>query len=63
MKTFRQFRKKLKEQEGGAPANNVGSGNIAGVGVGPAGEPGVKPRDGIVGQGFGKRRKKDKVVM
>lgn len=25
-----------------APANNVGSGNIAGVGVGPDGEPGIK---------------------
>jgi len=41
----------------GAPANNAGSGNIAGIGVGPAGEP------GIVGQGFGKRRKKDKAVL
>jgi len=40
-----------------APVNNVGGGNIAGVGVGPAGEP------GIVGQGFGKRRKKDKTVL
>jgi hypothetical protein len=26
-----------------APANSVGGGNIAGVGVGPAGEPGVMP--------------------
>jgi hypothetical protein len=26
---------------GGAPVNNVGGGNIAGVGVGPQGEPGV----------------------
>lgn len=26
------------------PANNVGSGNIAGVGVGPAGEPGFTPQ-------------------
>jgi hypothetical protein len=25
---------------GGAPVNNVGSGNIAGLGVGPQGEPG-----------------------
>lgn len=25
-----------------APANNAGSGNIAGIGVGPNGEPGVK---------------------
>jgi hypothetical protein len=27
-----------------APANNVGGGNIAGVGVGPAGEPGIKKK-------------------
>ena len=39
------------------PANNVGGGNIAGVGVGPAGEP------GIVGQGFEKRKKKKTIVM
>jgi len=36
---------KLKEEGGamvgGAPANNVGGGNIAGLGVGPQGEPGV----------------------
>jgi hypothetical protein len=41
----------------GAPTNNAGGGNIAGIGVGPAGEP------GIVGQGFGKRRKKDKAIL
>jgi hypothetical protein len=29
----------VKEDEGGLPANNVGGGNIAGVGVGPQGEP------------------------
>lgn len=29
---------------GGAPANNVGSGNIAGLGVGAQGEPGVQKR-------------------
>jgi hypothetical protein len=27
-----------------APANSAGSGNIAGIGVGPQGEPGVKPK-------------------
>ena len=27
-----------------APANAVGGGNIAGVGVGPDGEPGVNPK-------------------
>lgn len=64
MKKFKEFRDEILEDgEGGAPANNVGSGNIAGVGVGPAGEPGVKPKDGIVGQGFGKRRKKKTIVM
>ena len=30
---------KLKEE---APANAVGAGNIAGMGVGPQGEPGIK---------------------
>jgi hypothetical protein len=36
-----------------APANNVGGGNIAGVGVGPAGEPGVMP----------KKKKKKTIIM
>jgi hypothetical protein len=30
---------------GGAPANNAGGGQIAGLGVGPQGEPGVKLRN------------------
>lgn len=36
--------KQLKEDGivGGTPANNVGGGSIAGLGVGPQGEPGVK---------------------
>ena len=38
--------KKLKEDGvgmvGGSPTNNVGGGAIAGLGVGPQGEPGVK---------------------
>lgn len=42
MKTFKQF---LEEDGEGAvssaPANNVGGGAIAGVGVGPQGEPGI----------------------
>jgi hypothetical protein len=33
----------LEEDEGGAPTNNAGSGHIAGIGVGPQGEPGVTP--------------------
>ena len=46
---FREFKKELEKEE--APANSAGSGNIAGIGVGPDGEPGVK-----------KKKKKD-VVM
>lgn len=30
------------KEDGIAPANNVGGGNIAGAGVGPQGEPGFK---------------------
>ena len=48
---------------GSAPTNNVGGGAIAGVGVGPAGEPGVQPKDNITGQGFGLRKKKKNPVM
>jgi len=36
MKRFKSF---LEEE--GAPTNNVGGGNIAGLGIGPKGEPGV----------------------
>jgi hypothetical protein len=35
--------KQIKEDGGmvgGSPVNNVGSGNIAGLGIGPQGEPG-----------------------
>ncbi len=43
-----QGRKKRMNEDGamvgGAPVNNVGDGAIAGVGVGPQGEPGVKKR-------------------
>ena len=31
-----------EDMEEDAPANNVGGGNIAGVGVGPDGEPGIR---------------------
>lgn len=43
MKTFKQF---LEEDGEGAvaPVNNVGGGAIAGVGIGPQGEPGVSPK-------------------
>jgi hypothetical protein len=68
MKKFKEWKQKIKEDGaagmmGSAPANNVGSGNIAGVGVGPAGEPGVSPKDKITGQGFGLRKKKKNPVM
>jgi hypothetical protein len=32
------------EDEGGAPTNSAGGGQVAGIGVGPSGEPGVPPR-------------------
>jgi hypothetical protein len=39
-----KWRITLPEDEGGAaPTNNAGGGNIAGIGVGPHGEPGVHP--------------------
>ena len=38
MKTFKKFRKE------DAPANNVGGGNIAGLSVGAAGEPGINKK-------------------
>jgi hypothetical protein len=34
----------INKMDEDAPAVNVGGGQIAGVGVGPAGEPGVKPK-------------------
>ena len=40
---YRKYINSMKKNED-APANNVGSGNIAGVGVGPAGEPGIKKK-------------------
>ena len=39
-----------------APANSAGGGNIAGIGVGPDGEPGVLPR---AAQIYKKKNKKD----
>ena len=38
MKTFKNFKDKMKED---APVNSAGGGNIAGIGVGPDGEPGI----------------------
>ena len=48
MKTFKNFKDNMKED---APVNSAGGGNIAGIGVGPDGEPGIK-----------KKKKKD-IVM
>lgn len=42
MKGMNRADRKLAKEE--APANAVGSGNIAGMGVGPDGEPGVSPK-------------------
>jgi hypothetical protein len=41
---------------GGAPANAVGGGAIAGLGVGPQGEPGVKKRKTATFISFIKRK-------
>jgi RNA polymerase sigma factor (sigma-70 family) len=57
MKKFKEWKQKIKEDGGAAgmmgsaPANNAGGGNIAGIGIGPAGEPGIK------------RKKKKTIVM
>ena len=54
MKTFKKFRKE------DAPVNNVGGGNIAGLGVGAAGEPGIKKKKKkIIIMGIMKRNIKD----
>lgn len=37
----KKFEMMFEDGEGGGIANSVGSGNIAGIGVGPKGEPGV----------------------
>lgn len=39
-----QIKEILRKVYEDAPTNNVGSGNIAGLGVGPDGEPGVHPK-------------------
>ena len=41
-----QGRKKRMRED--APVNSVGGGNIAGLGVGPQGEPGVKKRKKVI---------------
>ena len=45
MKTFKQFNEDGAVGIGsGAPTNAVGGGAVAGIGVGPQGEPGVKKK-------------------
>ena len=44
MKRFKEVAEDIVNKMEDAPANAVGGGNIAGVGVGPDGEPGVKPK-------------------
>jgi hypothetical protein len=72
MTKYKDWKKKFTKEDGsgggaggvgagGVAANNAGGGNIAGIGVGPAGEPGVMPKDNIVGQGFGKEKKRKKI--
>jgi hypothetical protein len=36
-----------KEDGEGAPTNSAGGGQIAGIGVGPKGEPGINKKKGI----------------
>lgn len=36
---------KVKEQLSAVPANAAGLGSVAGIGVGPQGEPGVYPKN------------------
>jgi len=43
MKNYKDFVSQTQQNED-APANSAGGGNIAGIGVGPAGEPGIHPK-------------------
>ena len=44
MKTYKELIEQLEEDGMGVPANSVSSGNVAGIGVGSQGEPGVRPK-------------------
>jgi hypothetical protein len=55
MKTLRKILQEISEE---APMNSVGSGNIAGAGVGPQGEPGVSPNNR-----YKRKNKKESPVM
>ena len=56
MKTFKQFNED-GVMGGGAPTNAVGGGAIAGIGVGPQGEPGVKKKKPNPIMGYMQKRK------
>jgi hypothetical protein len=48
-KARKELEDRMKKEEfggmvGGSPINNVGDGNIAGLGIGKQGEPGVNPK-------------------
>src|SRR5210317_112673 len=44
MKNFKELAQDIVNRMEDAPANAAGSGNVAGIGVGPDGEPGVNPK-------------------
>ena len=53
MKNYKDFAEDIvNKMDEDAPANAAGSGNIAGIGVGPDGEPGIDPKKA-------KKRKKE----
>src|SRR6056300_2115149 len=45
MKNFKELAQDIVNRMEDAPANAAGSGNIAGIGVGPDGEPGIRKKD------------------
>ena len=56
---FDKYAEPMKKEDAGAmgaPTNAVGGGQIAGVGVGPQGEPGVKKRKTATFISFIKRK-------
>jgi hypothetical protein len=65
MKTFKRFIEEQEGGDGGIPTNNASGGDIAGIGVGPQGEPPGRSYLGAGGfmktqQRRGKRYKKRK---
>ena len=54
---LKEFKKQFNEE---VPANNVGGGAVAGLGVGPDGEPGVKKKKNKVPSFISYIRRNDK---